>query len=572
MSSASNTGKNETRRSRSGCLICRAAKVKCSETRPVCQRCTKHGAYCEWPKPGPSLREIRRGHGPLKRRDAFTPKQLTPLPSHDSSVSNTRSTSGPVADSADGVLVGAAGHSLTQNREESIKDIRQSKPNETLSARSNGYLSNVIERSLSTHHISSSSSVILEASDHVAMHHYQTVLCDSSSFRNPKWLTFQVIFRYSNGNPAIMHLMLAASLAQMSHGVRRKHLWLEGKTHFQAGSQLLISGVNNVDIDHYRNVKGFWLLQFVFRTMWGPGAADSMKRLSKAIAKYMARHRILDLYSSPQQPSTNAQPTPTNYLSTLGRWDTIILSTFILWTMYEDVEAEFCQSGGYFASLLCSNEDVARNIFNAAQISLETLPGSGFRTEQAKNNAEYATALELRFQSTVMINRINKAATRWNSIEELSRIKDEMETILLKYSSVFELAQQDSCNNMPSVFMAKRMALHFYTTFTYGLLYLEAKQGTEYLTTERNVVVYNILSMIKYIIGSSSSVQSQWLEWPLLIIGIQVNDAVLQDWIRKQLVGCRYSFVINQVLRIKGNDTSIVLDIDNVRSICLNVS
>lgn len=125
---------------------------------------------------------------------------------------------------------------------------------------------------------------------------------------------------------------------------------------------------------------------------------------------------------------------------------------------------------------------------------------------------------------------------------------------------------------MPSVFMAKRMALHFYTTFTYCLLYLEARQGAEYLRTERNVVVYNILSMIKYIIGSSSSVQSQWLEWPLLMIGIQVNDAALQDWIRKQLVRCRYSFAINQVLRIKGGDTSLVLDIDSVRSICLNVS
>ena len=436
MPSASNAGKNETRRSRSGCLICRAAKAKCSETRPVCQRCTKHGAYCEWPKPAPSLREIRRGHGPLKRRDAFTPKQLAPLPSHNSSVSNTRNTSESFADSADGVLVGAAGHSLTQN-EESIKDIRQSKPNETLSARSNGYPSNVIEQPLSTHRIPSTSSVILEASDQVAMHHYQTVLCDSSSFRNPKWLTFQVIFRYSNENPAIMHLMLAASLAQLSHSVERKHLWLEGKTHFQAGSQLLMIGMNNVDIDHYRNIKGFWLLQFVFRTMWGPGAADSMKRLSKAIAKYMTRHRILDLYSSPQQPSTDAQSTPTNYLSTLGRRDAIILSTFILWIMYEDVEAEFCQSGGYFASLLYSNKDVTRNIFNAAQISLETLPGSGFRSEHAKNNAEYATALELRFQSTVMINRIHKAATRWNSIEELSHIKDEIKTILLKVRRLY---------------------------------------------------------------------------------------------------------------------------------------
>src|SRR6187402_3497322 len=127
MSPASNARKNETRRSRIGCLVCRAAKLKCSETRPVCQRCAKQGVYCEWPKRGPSLREIRRGHGPLKRRDAFTPKQLAPLPSHNSSVSNTRNTFGPFADSENAVLAGSARPVLIRNREEPIKDVGQNK-------------------------------------------------------------------------------------------------------------------------------------------------------------------------------------------------------------------------------------------------------------------------------------------------------------------------------------------------------------------------------------------------------------------------------------------------------------
>jgi hypothetical protein len=116
------------------------------------------------------------------------------------------------------------------------------------------------------------------------------------------------------------------------------------------------------------------------------------------------------------------------------------------------------------------------------------------------------------------------------------------------------------------------MALQFYTTFTYGLLYLAARQGTEYVAKERNIVVHKMLSMVKYIIGSSSTVQYNCLEWPLLMIGIQVNDIVLQDWIRKQLIGCRYSFAISQVLCIKGYNTTLVLDIDSVRSICLNLS
>ena len=43
------------RRARTGCLTCKARRVKCDETRPFCQRCTKAGRACDGYKPPPRV-------------------------------------------------------------------------------------------------------------------------------------------------------------------------------------------------------------------------------------------------------------------------------------------------------------------------------------------------------------------------------------------------------------------------------------------------------------------------------------------------------------------------------------
>ncbi|KEY71487.1 hypothetical protein S7711_03553 [Stachybotrys chartarum IBT 7711] len=55
------------RRTRSGCFMCRSRRVKCDETRPICERCRKGNRECVYPEPpapkgvpGPNLR-MREG-------------------------------------------------------------------------------------------------------------------------------------------------------------------------------------------------------------------------------------------------------------------------------------------------------------------------------------------------------------------------------------------------------------------------------------------------------------------------------------------------------------------------------
>ncbi|PHH90476.1 hypothetical protein CDD83_3571 [Cordyceps sp. RAO-2017] len=66
------------RRTRSGCFMCRSRRVKCDETRPVCERCKKGNRDCVYPdSPAPK-------GAPAKPRDASLPaQQASPKLSND---------------------------------------------------------------------------------------------------------------------------------------------------------------------------------------------------------------------------------------------------------------------------------------------------------------------------------------------------------------------------------------------------------------------------------------------------------------------------------------------------------
>ncbi|BFZ57239.1 hypothetical protein PYCC9005_004290 [Savitreella phatthalungensis] len=47
-SASSSPQKVKLQRSKTGCLTCRAKRIKCSETKPICSQCTEHDRTCKW--------------------------------------------------------------------------------------------------------------------------------------------------------------------------------------------------------------------------------------------------------------------------------------------------------------------------------------------------------------------------------------------------------------------------------------------------------------------------------------------------------------------------------------------
>ncbi|EXJ80973.1 hypothetical protein A1O3_07261 [Capronia epimyces CBS 606.96] len=58
------------RRTRSGCFTCRTRRVKCDETRPVCDRCKKGSRECEFPQPATASKRS-------KQSESRSPKDTT---------------------------------------------------------------------------------------------------------------------------------------------------------------------------------------------------------------------------------------------------------------------------------------------------------------------------------------------------------------------------------------------------------------------------------------------------------------------------------------------------------------
>lgn len=69
------------RRTRSGCFMCRSRRVKCDETRPVCDRCRKGHRECIYPDPPPS--KGPGAHGQSSKDGGSLLQQASPASSGD---------------------------------------------------------------------------------------------------------------------------------------------------------------------------------------------------------------------------------------------------------------------------------------------------------------------------------------------------------------------------------------------------------------------------------------------------------------------------------------------------------
>ncbi|KAJ5100958.1 hypothetical protein N7456_007010 [Penicillium angulare] len=71
------------KRSRSGCFTCRARRVKCDESHPVCQRCHNGGWTCDFPSPGnclPRKNDIERIATTTMKRNYHRHSSVTARP------------------------------------------------------------------------------------------------------------------------------------------------------------------------------------------------------------------------------------------------------------------------------------------------------------------------------------------------------------------------------------------------------------------------------------------------------------------------------------------------------------
>ncbi|RFU78747.1 hypothetical protein TARUN_3453 [Trichoderma arundinaceum] len=75
------------RRTRSGCYTCRSRRVKCDETRPICDRCRKGNRECIYPEPPGSKGNL--GQSTTKSKDGSSAQYISPTSSNEGEEDDT---------------------------------------------------------------------------------------------------------------------------------------------------------------------------------------------------------------------------------------------------------------------------------------------------------------------------------------------------------------------------------------------------------------------------------------------------------------------------------------------------
>ncbi|KAL4797097.1 hypothetical protein BDV19DRAFT_359701 [Aspergillus venezuelensis] len=104
------------KRTRSGCFTCRSRRIKCDETRPICERCRKGSRECVYPssttsstsKPAPrSVAKVKASRPVSRGSDSSGPVE-----GHEAEGARTLA---PIADEDEGVVEGSPGSSTHQS-------------------------------------------------------------------------------------------------------------------------------------------------------------------------------------------------------------------------------------------------------------------------------------------------------------------------------------------------------------------------------------------------------------------------------------------------------------------------
>lgn len=318
-------GKEEKRRSKTGCSTCRTvAKMRCDEQKPTCGRFSRLRLTC-W-NSGPSLRERRRGVGTWRSREDwkpstiyqkedktsndlaaqshFTPEaienELASPPSchlHDPFVDSRMNDVDRIPFSDSESPHWAVSNWLSSSSLDSAVNLIF----QTYTADGLGSLDQsshdlattpTIPQELSGFRTSSPDALMLDGLEHEALHHYSTSFSASFTKKHPRWSTLSMLLRIGSSKAMVMHLLLAVSLNDLALRRQDEDLLAAAHPHYRKGaSQLIETMTNGTEPDHIGVLATFCFFYF-YKMKWMRVDVDYMNQLSRTVTGHIEKHKL----------------------------------------------------------------------------------------------------------------------------------------------------------------------------------------------------------------------------------------------------------------------------------------
>ncbi|KAL4932258.1 Zn(II)2Cys6 transcription factor [Aspergillus undulatus] len=560
------------KRSKNGCATCVSKKVKCDETRPHCGRCVRLRLTCEWPLPRPSLRERRRGYGPIKSRHSglWSPSSIVPrdagvtptLPSQsdDSLTPNSqRSLPSPgfeglfepenfLADGSndhafmpvDGFCPEVQprdGNSSAETPASSMVQVsgnREHLLNDMLSVNAFELLRTpLMDPILTAADLSFAHALgpALGSDDRQAVLFHCKVFAPLKSTRDWSCSAHTLFLDKAYNRDMAFHFLLAVSHSELAiHYGQGPQPPQESRHHYERGSQLLLQAQNPfATIDHVSMTLSF-LYMYMFWMRRDHFNPTKLKDLSRAVLSHVRTYGLDTLCASDDVLSLNGESACDGVITPSEQ---VLLARIITYLYDRDGFCSFFGCGGMFADYTNSISQKRQRIWLRSRAAF-FLPLSDEYTNGSGSELEDAVVLDVYFELIILHQEINSysQAPSTQAIGMKPKLQQRLEAIQKDQATLF---QQVAEGHSKSTLMAYVAA-----TFSYALqIYLyrarTSQFGTRPIPTELQHTLSSLVSTAYYATKTGQVQLLERFQWSLFMAGLEITDPIHQEWIAGHL-------------------------------------
>ncbi|KAL4798687.1 hypothetical protein BDV19DRAFT_396569 [Aspergillus venezuelensis] len=573
------------KRSRNGCTTCVSKKVKCDEMRPHCARCMRLRLTCEWPAPRPSLKERRRGFGPIKSRNSglcltHSPSEasLTPLtqrslpsPGLESLIQSQDDLLLKEPDCVGGILSSErtlgipAPHDMPwASSAETPSSLTVKTPgnqeehwNNLLNANAFALLrAPLMDSIFTTTDLSFAypSGPALGSDDQQAVLFHCKVFAPLKSTRDWSCSAHTLFLNKAYNRDMAFHFLLAVSHSELAiHYGQGPQPPQESRDHYERGSQLLLQAQNPfANMDHVSMMLSF-LYMYMFWMRRDHFDPAKLRDLGRAVLAHVQTYGLDTLCASDDVLSSSEGDGVTSAS------EQVVLARIMTYLYDRDGFCSFFGCGGLFASYMDSIPQKRQRIWLRSRAAFFMPLGDISIVADHETNTgtihaselEDASTLDLYFELIILHHEINiySQASLVEAMALKSRIQRRLEVIRQNQATLLKKVAEapPKCTLMTYV-----AATCFYALQIYFYRARQSAFGTRPIPSHLQDTLGCLMSAAYYATKTGQVQLLERFQWSLLIAGLEITDPVHLEWIENHISDPAIKKGFNHFQRLKG--------------------
>ncbi|TGO15829.1 hypothetical protein BTUL_0035g00330 [Botrytis tulipae] len=574
---------NTTGRSKYGCLTCRGKKVKCDERLPSCGRCERLKLDCQQPcsRILPSVRERRRGAGPIKSRDSdWSPQSLSPaLQVSEKQPQEPEALLNHYLSGYDHGLAAAAasassfsvGHheGASQNQAPIIEagaDMLLDPVAEWLLpdpqslnvyTRTNysplSFEPLAIADILSTRERSLENGMSLNNDEELALTHYRTAYSLSQTTRDPHWSTPTLLLIHAlKHSEMLLHLILAVSLHDMpSNPDSVSRLRQTGHKHYEKGTEQLMQALQCENpADHLAILAAFYCIHMYMSRSNGT-IISKLDRLSLTAIEHLTKHNLI---------VTHAQSSLAKQSSTKSGAERSLIARIIMWLLKMDAQGSFLGCKPNLANHFQAHPDQLLAIQAESRLALQLNWGAEYPISQSIRDIESCLPVDMMSDMLILCCKISEFShkppcTEVDVMQE--SLQKEFAALEIRFGAVFYYGSSNMTLQPAMKLNCANSATVFYALQIYFARCRSSPFGAE-SATEIKTALSQLLRFAMYVSPAGSQQPVYEFQWSLFIAAIETNDMIHQEWLQGRITDHRLRKSLQGISTFKRNNLGVI--------------